>query len=420
MKYLQVFSEFVAKMQVSNSRCYKWEVLQTYKNEDGVKYLLNFVFSPYIVTGVSRKKLSKDVTPVKVCFSTTVELLEWLKVNNTGRDEAIAKIKGFQLTLPEHLKSLLEDVICKNVQLGVDTPTINKMWPKLVPTFNIMLANKYFDNPDVIEGKEFTLTTKIDGGRIIAIKEDVNIACYTRAGQRYEGLVDIEEAFEFFPNGVYDGEITLLDCEGKNNKEQYKQTMMITRRLGEKHGVKMRVFDYIPLKQFKEEHSITPYAKRRALLDYIMFASKPTKFIELLPALYVGSDKDMIMKILNEQIAKGEEGIMININDAPYTFCRSYALLKVKKMQDVDLVVTSLEEGQGLNKGKLGAFVVDYKGYSVRVGAGISKQIREQVWADKESYIGITISVQYFEETTNQAGGVSLRFPVFIDFRYDK
>ena len=66
------------------------------------------------------------------------------------------------------------------------------------------------------------------------------------------------------------------------------------------------------------------------------------------------------------------------------------------------------------------AFVVDYKGNELRVGTGISKELREKVWADKESYIGITITVRYFEETTNQAGGTSLRFPVFVDFRYDK
>ena len=49
-----------------------------------------------------------------------------------------------------------------------------------------------------------------------------------------------------------------------------------------------------------------------------------------------------------------------------------------------------------------------------------SKALREQVWQNPEEYIGLTIAVQYFEETQNQQGGKSLRFPVFIDFRYDK
>jgi DNA ligase-1 len=34
--------------------------------------------------------------------------------------------------------------------------------------------------------------------------------------------------------------------------------------------------------------------------------------------------------------------------------------------------------------------------------------------------IGKIVEVQYFEETTNADGGISLRFPVFKDFRPDK
>jgi DNA ligase-1 len=34
--------------------------------------------------------------------------------------------------------------------------------------------------------------------------------------------------------------------------------------------------------------------------------------------------------------------------------------------------------------------------------------------------IGKIIEVQYFEETTNADGGISLRFPVFKDVRTDK
>ena len=110
---------------------------------------------------------------------------------------------------------------------------------------------------------------------------------------------------------------------------------------------------------------------------------------------------------------------MINICDAPYEFRRTNALLKCKKMKDVDLPIIDVEEGSNSNAGKLGAFIVDYKGNRVKVGSGFSKELREEIWKHPEDYVGRTIAVQYFEETTNQQGGVSLRFPVFLDFRYD-
>lgn len=420
METLIRFASFHAAMLQSNSRNYKLMTLQQYSHDEQVMKVLKFVFDPYITTGISKKKLEKEVQPVQR-FKTTLDLLEYIKEHNTGTDEVLSYVKGFMSGLGLSHQGLLQQIICKNMPIGISPMTINQVRPGFIPQFNVMLANKYFDDPEIVEGKNFTITTKIDGGRIIAMKDNGIVKFFTRAGQEYEGLVDLEEEMlKKMPDGiVLDGEITLLDPQGLDSKEQYRRTMMITRKLGVKHGVRMLVFDAMMAEDFKEQKVTPHYASRRLWLETLFASSKPT-FFSLLPKLYTGSDTSVIAKLLNEQVAKGEEGIMININDEPYHFTRTNALLKVKKMQDVDLKVISLEEGNNQNKGKLGAFIVDYKGCNVRVGSGISKEIREQVWAHQEDYIGMTISVQYFEETQNQAGGLSLRFPVFLDFRFDK
>ena len=61
--------------------------------------------------------------------------------------------------------------------------------------------------------------------------------------------------------------------------------------------------------------------------------------------------------------------------------------------------------------------VTDKEGNTVKVGSGFSKELREEIWKNPDSYIGKIIEVQYFEETENQNGGKGLRFPVFNDFR---
>ena len=418
MAMFEEFSNFVSEIMQSNSRNHKVATLQKYKDSEAVKFYLEFVFNPYVTTGLNKRKLSKDVLPDFSFVGEPEKLLNWLRENNTGRDEAVSKVKGTKTYMTEEQQQLLDKVICKNLPIGIETGTINKVMPGLIPVFSIMLANKYFDNPEVVEGRSFTITTKIDGGRIIALKQNGEVKFYTRAGQLYEGLVDLEkEMQEIMPDNIMlDGEIMLLNRKGLDNKAQYKQTMMITRKIGEKHGVKMLVFDGMPASHFCERKKVLRYEDRRASLETI-FSTLHTEFFELLPALYRGSETSRIKELLDEQVAKGEEGVMVNMNDEPYSFDRTNALLKVKKMKDLDLKVVRLEEGSNQNAGKLGAFVVEYKGCEVRVGSGISKEIREKVWANKEEYIGVTISVQYFEETTNQAGGVSLRFPVFLDFR---
>lgn len=195
--------------------------------------------------------------------------------------------------------------------------------------------------------------------------------------------------------------------------------MKITRKDGEKHGVKMLVFDCMTSDEFENQYCPDIYTDRRKHLDQIFDCTDHTyKYFTKLPVLYAGNDTSMIIKLLNEAISNNEEGIMINLADALYEFKRTSSLLKVKMMKTLDLEIVDYEEGNNSNKGKLGAFIVRYKdGNLIKVGSGYSKELREEVWKDPESYIGKIIEVQYFEETENQNGGKSLRFPVFNDFR---
>ena len=52
---------------------------------------------------------------------------------------------------------------------------------------------------------------------------------------------------------------------------------------------------------------------------------------------------------------------------------------------------------------------IEHKGYKVKVGSGWSHEQRLQY--KDGSIVGKIITVQYFEETKNQEGGISLRFP---------
>ena len=196
--------------------------------------------------------------------------------------------------------------------------------------------------------------------------------------------------------------------------------MKISRKDGSKHGLKMLVFDFLPLEDFKAQHSIIPYSERRARLNSLFTLNPNLTYFNLLPILYTGTDTNKIMEFLNKNIAAGEEGIMLNDINAPYQFKRSNALLKVKKMNDLDLEVIGFEEGTNRHAGRLGALIVDYKGNKVKVGSGFSDELRDEIWQHKDEYLGTIVEVSYFEETSNQDGGISLRFPVFKDFRPDK
>jgi DNA ligase-1 len=425
MKTLVHFKEFCDEIRTSASRKFKQEVLTKYKDDEVIQKYLKINYDPYTVFGISTKKLTKKVRVPDFFHARTVfELFDYLTEHNTGTDLDVAACQEMLYVASEldvELEYILMDLICKDLSIGCDAKTINSVIPGLIPTFNVQLAQKYFDRPDYWDGRRFAITTKIDGGRIIALKENGQVSFYTRAGQKYEGLVDLEAELMKLPDGIcLDGEITLLENAGISSKDAYKETMKRTRKDGPKTGIKMLVFDCMSAEQFKNQSCPDSYGIRRAVLD-TLFAENDLKYFELLPILYVGEDISMIPKFLDEAIADGQEGIMINDVFAPYSFTRTWSLCKVKKMQTMDLEIIGFEEGSGKYKDTLGAILVRYKnGNIVKVGSGFTDWLRSEIWNNQNKYQGVVSEIQYFEETTNDDGGESLRFPIFKDFRPDK
>lgn len=428
MKTLFHFRDFVKEISSSNSRKFKQEVLEKYKDDSVIHRYLKIAFDPYAVYGISTKKLNKSVPATSIIgIHSIFELFTYLTQHNTGTDQIVGLCQDFLdgvAACDRESADLLEKLICKDLSIGCDAKSINSVIPGLIPTFDVQLAQKYFDKPEKLEGKTFALTTKIDGGRIIAIRENGQVSFFTRAGQRYDGLIDLErEMLEIFPDGtVLDGEITILDDAGIPSKEAYKRAMKITRSDGEKHELKMKCFDMLSLGEWKSQECTHNWGERRvALADMFFYAPHDPVYFELLPVLYQGTDTSKVIEYLDEALANNEEGVMINICDAVYEFGRTWSLMKVKKMNTLDLEIVGYEEGSGRLAGTLGAIHVRYKdGNIVKVGSGFSDELRALIWLEPSDFVGKIAEIQYFEETTNADGGVSLRFPVFKDFRPDK
>jgi DNA ligase-1 len=57
--------------------------------------------------------------------------------------------------------------------------------------------------------------------------------------------------------------------------------------------------------------------------------------------------------------------------------------------------------------------IIDYKGYDVNVGSGFSLSERKFYYLNSSQIIDKMITVQYFGESNNEQGGLSLRFPTF-------
>lgn len=411
-------------LEATNGRKAKEEILMKNKNNILFKEILNFVYNPYILTGISTKKMNKKVNILsenKTISVTTV--MHHLKNNNTGRDIDVSYVQTYIEKQPTELHDFLAKVFTKSLKVGITLKTINKIFDNFIPEYDVMLAEKFEDNQKRVEGKNFILTTKLDGRRLTFVKDGNILQGKTRQGLTVEGLVEIENDFKRLPDGVYDGELCAIG-DFADSKAMFKETSKRASVKGEKTGLKFICFDYIQdPKDFYNGICETPCEKRKLDLAGIITHAKVEKgvqYIESLEILYYGSDLNVIPKIMEKATSNGEEGLMLNIADAPYECKRSKNILKLKQFQTADLRIIDMQEGQGKNVGKLGAILVDYKGFEVGVGYGYTDAQRQEFWDKKEDMIGKIIEVEYFEETTNEQGGISLRFAGFKCIREDK
>lgn len=415
----------INQIKTTSSRNEKEAILKRHKDNEDLRYILDVVYNPYIILGIKDKKLKKMIDKAdgfKNKFGDNFKaLIEYLKQNNTGRDYDVRLAAEFlRATFDEELYDFYWEVITKDLKIGVTAKSINKAFgEQFIPEFNVMLAKKFEDEEHKVKGKEFVITEKLDGMRTIMIVENGNVTFFSRQGQSITGLVEIAQDAKFLPDNVYDGELLIYNADDYKDRDVLQETLKIARKDGEKRGLVLHLFDMIPIDEFKAGKSKATYYKRKEELNFIVEKLK-SPYIKIVPNLYVGKDLDVIPKLLEEMNRKGKEGLMLNVSDGKYQCKRTDVLLKIKSMNTMDCRIIGFEGGTGKYEGMLGALILDYKGYELHCGSGFTDEDRKEIWDSKEKYLGKIAEIQYFRESHNQDGGLSVSFPVFICIRDDK
>jgi len=112
--------------------------------------------------------------------------------------------------------------------------------------------------------------------------------------------------------------------------------------------------------------------------------------------------------------------------DVGYEGKRSKNLVKVKSFHDAEYEVLGwdvdthevVRDGKSVSMTMLSQVWIEHKGHIVKVGSGFTQEQRLEYMDG--SIVGKIITVQYFEETNNDKGGISLRFPTVKVIHGDK
>jgi DNA ligase-1 len=348
--------------------------------------------------------------------------LDDLKTRKITGHDAIGAVHTFidSQSNKANIEELIYCIIDKDLKTRAGDKIINKAIRDHIPEFSVALADKY--DPNIVDWKDgWYVSRKIDGARCIAIVDsNGDTTFYSRTGKEFDTLGVVAGGIKSLgvTNVVFDGELCLVDDDGN---EDFQGVMKQLKK--KDHTIpnpSFKIFDMLTHDEFysKRGEQNRPYSIRYNNLREVM-RDNTCACLSVLGQELI-KDDDHFQEWVKKSKDYGYEGLMLRI-DEPYKGKRSKDLLKVKKFFDNEYKVIDTEMGDfryvkdsaEWEETMLSCVMIQHKNNIVRVGSGFTIEQRQEFYQDPSKILGKIITVQYFEETKNQDGGISLRFPTF-------
>lgn len=419
--------DMVRDLRATSSTIDKQGIIEDYCNHNSeaasfAKKILLYTYHPLWQYNVTSDNLKKKNSLRGKSYKNFFGLLDDLKSRKITGHDAIGAVHTFidSQSNKNNIEELIHCIIDKDLKTRAGDKIINKAIPDHIPEFSVALADKY--EPKLVSWKDgWYVSRKIDGARCIAIvDENGDTTFFSRTGKSFDTLDVVAGGIKALgiTNVVFDGELCLVD---EDANEDFQGIMKQLKK--KDHTIpnpSYKIFDIVTHDEFysKKGDKNRPYSIRYANLCAVMQPNE-CSCLTILEQEVIRNDDHF-----NEWIAKSTkekyEGLMLRA-DEPYKGKRSKDLLKYKSFFDDEYEVIDTEmgpfryvkDGAEHEETMLSCVMINHKDYTVRVGSGFSIEQRQEFYKNPKKILGKIIQVQYFEETKNQDGGISLRFPTF-------
>ena len=405
---------FINEMRSTSSATEKIAIIK--RSSAFIHDVLEYTYNPYKQYHVTSKTCKKnndllDKTTFDFMDGDIFKLLNSLTRREFTGHKAIGIINGFV----DYNGQIIYKIIDKDLDIRVGAKIINKAVPGLIPTFNVALAQSYEGKCDWND--RWWVSRKLDGVRCLAITdEEGQCKLYSRMGKEFTTLNKVKDAIEAtgIINSVFDGEICLVDDDGN---EDFQGVMKQLRR--KDHQIEnpaFMIFDMLTKSEFEDEKSERKLYSRLIILKQWLRGRFIDESILRFTEQTLITDQDHFEYWNTVENKDSWEGLMLR-KDVGYEGKRTKNLVKVKSFHDAEYEVLGwdvdqhevVRDGKSVSMTMLSQVWIEHKGYIVKVGSGFTQEQRLEYMDG--SIVGKVITVQYFEETNNQEGGISLRFP---------
>lgn len=407
--------QFIKQMRNTSSALEKIEIIKG--SSKFIHKVLEYTYNPFKQYHVTSKTCMKNAHLKSNHSLDLFEVLDKLTTREVTGHDAIKLVNGYD-------SEFLLKIIDKDLGVRAGDSIINKAIPGLIPTFKVALAKEYEGKCNWEDG--WYASRKLDGVRCLAVVgEDGICKLYSRMGKELTTLNKVKEAIEAtgIVNTVFDGEICLVDQDGN---EDFQGIMKQLRR--KDHQIEnpaYMIFDMLHKPVFEDKKGGEELGSRLHKLRSFLAGRNINNDILRYTEQYQIADDEHLETWIKLAGENNWEGVMLRKNVA-YEGKRTKNLVKVKQFHDAEYEVLDFDcddhevvrDGKSETIQMLTQVWIEHKGHRVKVGSGWSQEQRLQYMDG--SIVGKIITVQYFEETTNDKGGISLRFPTVKVVHGDK
>lgn len=436
---LSIFNE----LNTTNSTKVKEQILRKYEDNELLKQVIYLALSPRVKFYIKKipDYIPHGISPLGETLQDLIVLRNRIKTGNDAIDFLAKQLSQ----LSENDAIVLERIIGKDLKIGLNESTVNKVWKKLIETTPYQGAIAY-DKKKVqklFEDKKGVISqVKMDGRYANTIITE-GIVHEARSGEITYLSGALDDVFESFPsNIVLNGELTIDGVNRYTSNGIIASIVSISKKINnnedvtkelaefkEEHHhsleemlpqIKYTVWDVITLDEYMNAGSKRPYEERfDDLKEMLKFVDSDR--VRLVEYKMVNSPEEA-MKHFQELLARGEEGTIVKGMSGVWKDGKPNHQIKIKLEIAVDLRIIGFNEGKKGTRleGNLGSLICESEcGVLKTDPAGITDDMRKFIWDNRDSLLN-TYAEVICKGVSVTENGYSLLHPVFGKLRDDK
>lgn len=362
-------------------------------------------------------------------FEIMFDVLETIYSRELTGNKAISFLTGVLSERSTEMQELICSIVKKDLDCGVQTTTINKIWKGLI-TDPPYMGYQLFSEKLI---KSFKLPCysqiKLDGlyADVFVMKDSVSYRSRSGIPCKFKLPNHVEEKLMEL---ITDSEAGfVLHCEALVRKGD-SFTEFEERKIGNGYlnsdeanqdKVVIVIWDVVSIDEYNNRKSTENYIERFNLVENIV-GYVDTPHIQMVESRFCNTTQEVIDHFV-EARSKGLEGTVIKSPKLKWKDGKVKDGLKLKNEFECEMKIVGFQE-HSKKSGQIGAIFVESEDGVVKckVGSGLTDVQRKKFFLTQDGMIGKILTIKGNDLVTNELkqGQYSIFLPRFVEVRDDK